>query len=270
MNGENQKISSLQNPKIKEVAKMHKSKGREKSNSFIIEGIDELTMAIKANYTVNECFFDSTIISREILIDKIGHRNIILVEVSPEVYSKIAYRETSEGVIAVCKPKEHDINAIIHLPNALYLVIEAGEKPGNIGAILRTADASGVNAVLICDPQCDIYNPNTIRSSIGAVFSVPIVIGASVDIIHWLKNNNVNIVCTTPAAAIPYQTYNYNDAVAIVAGSESMGLTDLWLKNSSKNILIPMQGNVNSLNLSVSVAIVLYEAMRQRNFKVIR
>jgi len=236
-------ITSVQNPLIKEVIQLQeKSRVRKKKTLCIVEGVREIGLAQKADYVIETLLFCEEIFD----ISKFHDFNIEtfrLIKISKEVYQKIAFRDTTEGVIAVLQTKNLDLNNIIFKrDNPLILVMEAPEKPGNIGALLRTADAANVDAVLIANPKTDVYNPNIIRSSIGCVFTNQIATGMTEDIIHFLQQNEIQIL-------------------------EATGLSQQWLENATQNIIIPMQGQIDSLNVSVSAAIVVFEAKRQRNFQ---
>jgi TrmH family RNA methyltransferase len=184
--------------------------------------------------------------------------------VSPKVYAHMAYRGTTEGIIGWAVPKDHDLKNIQLSDNPLILVVDAVEKPGNLGAILRTADATGIDALIISDSRTDVYNPNVIRSSLGAVFSTQVGVEESGVVIEWLKKNKIKIFCTALTASRPYTEINYSVPSAIVMGSEATGLSESWLNESDQNIIIPMKGIVDSMNVSVSTGIVLFEAIRQR------
>jgi TrmH family RNA methyltransferase len=185
--------------------------------------------------------------------------------VSPKVYTHMAYRGTTEGIIGWALPKNHDLNEIKLSDNPLILIVDAVEKPGNLGAILRTADAAGIDALIISDTRTDVYNPNVIRSSLGAVFSTQVGVSESESVIDWLKKNKIKIYCTALTVSKPYTDIDYSFPSAIVMGTEATGLSDSWLKQSDQNIIIPMKGIIDSMNVSVSTGIVLFEAVRQRN-----
>jgi RNA methyltransferase, TrmH family len=169
------------------------------------------------------------------------------------------------GVVALAKPKKISFETLKLSQNPLLLVLEKVEKPGNLGAILRTADAANVDAVIICDPQTDIYNPNVIRSGIGCVFTKQVVACSNKECIAFLKEKGISIFSTALTASKPYTEINFTVAAAIVMGTEATGLTQEWLENSTQNIIIPMLGEIDSMNVSVSAAIVVFEALRQRN-----
>ncbi|MDC9722970.1 MAG: RNA methyltransferase [Urechidicola sp.] len=262
-------ISSLQNTFIKEIVQLkEKSKARKSSKRFIIEGQREISLAIKGGYEIERILFDSKIILIEEIENLINTDNTELIEITSEVYKKLAYRTTTEGVVAVAKSKELSLQSIqFNTTTPLALVAEAPEKPGNIGALLRTADAANVDIVIIANPKTDLYNPNIIRSSVGCIFTNQIATGTTSEIIEFLKNNKIN----TYSAALKENAENYHlqdftKATAIVVGTEATGLSDEWLENSTKNIIIPMRGEIDSMNVSVAAGILIFEAKRQRNF----
>jgi RNA methyltransferase, TrmH family len=189
-----------------------------------------------------------------------------LARVTKDVFDKIAVRENSGGIIAVAEMKPHRLDQIKLSKNPLVLVLESVEKPGNLGAILRTADAAGVDAVIICDPQTDFYNPNVVRSSLGCVFTKQIAAATSEETIQWLNQNNITIYCTYLKASKAYHETDYTKPSALVMGTEATGLSDVWIKNSNANIIIPMGGKIDSMNVSTATAVVIFEAKRQRGF----
>jgi len=186
-------------------------------------------------------------------------------EISRDVYQKVAYREGTEGVIAEVRAKERRLEDLVLKENPLVVVLESVEKPGNLGAVLRSADAAGADAVLICDPLTDLYNPNLIRSSIGAVFTVPCVACSSAEAIKWLKANDIQILTAQLQDSAWYYDTDMRRGTAIVIGTEATGLTQPWRLVADAHIKIPMLGQLDSLNASVSAAILLFEAVRQRN-----
>ncbi|SFU43586.1 RNA methyltransferase, TrmH family [Pustulibacterium marinum] len=263
-------ISSTQNPLIKNILQLkEKSRLRKKTNTFVLEGQREIMLALKGGYTLETLLFYPDICSETEVQDFIGDYSSRpeIIEVSKDVYQKIAYRETTEGIVAIAKTKSLDLeNLAFKRENPLILVAEAPEKPGNIGALLRTADAANLDAVIIANPKTDMYNPNIIRSSVGCVFTNNIATGSTSEIIEFLKSKNIAINCAALTASIPYQTQDFTQASAVVVGTEATGLSDEWLNNSTQNIIIPMQGEIDSMNVSVAAAIVIFEAKRQRDF----
>jgi len=260
-------ISSTQNSFIKELIQLkEKSRVRKKKSLFLIEGLRELSIALKGNYSVTKILFLPKIIDLS-EIEKMFDKNNLpeFIAITDDVYKKIAYRETTEGVIALAKTKNHSITDLkLNTKNPLILIGESIEKPGNIGAILRTADAANIDAVIIANPKTDLYNPNVVRSSVGCLFTNKVVTGSNEEIISWLKENNVNIYSAALSASKPYTEIDYTHPSAIVVGTEATGLTNEWLDASTQNIIIPMEGEIDSMNVSVSAAIILFEAKRQR------
>lgn len=264
---EENKISSLQNTKVKQlVALQQKSSERRKQGVFVVEGIRELQHCLNAGYTINSIFFCPELTDTGALSSLLSE-SITSYEVSPEVYEKIAYRGSTEGVIATVQSKQLALKDLHLSKQPLLIVLESVEKPGNLGAILRSADAAGADAVIICDPLTDLYNPNLIRSSIGAIFSVPCVACSSDDCINFLKQNNINILTAQLQDSKLYYDTDMTCGTAIIMGTESTGLTDVWRKAADAHIRIPMLGQLDSLNVSVSAAILLFEAVRQRKIE---
>ncbi|MET2984649.1 TrmH family RNA methyltransferase [Aureibaculum conchae] len=257
-------ITSVHNSFIKEILQLqNKSRVRKNTGHFVIEGKREISLAIKGNYQLLQVLYCDEIYD----YDNLESYQTEIIKISKQVYQKIAQRDSTEGIIAIAESKNFDLQSLnIKSINPLILVAEAPEKPGNIGALLRTADAANVDAVLIANPKTDIYNPNIIRSSVGCVFTNQIATGSTSEIIKFLKQHNINIYCAALTASKQYQALDYTKKSAIVVGTEATGLSEEWLKNSTQNIIIPMQGQIDSLNVSVSAAILIFEAKRQRNF----
>ena len=222
-------------------------------------------MALEAGYKIGNLFFCDELISPDEL-QSLGLDDKLVIPVSKDVFDKIAVRENSGGVIAVAEMKIHSLDQISLSINPLVLILEAVEKPGNLGAILRTADAVGVDAVIICDLQTDFYNPNVVRSSLGCVFTKQIASSTSEETIKWLKKNNITIYCTYLEASSRYDETDFTKPCAIVMGTEATGLSKIWVENSAANIIIPMQGKIDSMNVSTATAVVVFEAKRQRGF----
>lgn len=261
-------ISSLQNLFIKQILVLkEKSRERKKVGKFLIEGQRELSLALKGGYQIETLLFYPELISKEKL-NNLTTTKFETIEISKDVFQKLAHRSTTEGIIAVAKNKPHRIDDLqFENQNPLVLVAEAPEKPGNIGALLRTADAANADAVIIANPKTDLYNPNIIRSSVGCVFTNQIATGSTSEIIKFLNQKNIKIYCAALQASVQYHSQNYTTATAIVVGTEADGLTNEWLVASSQNIIIPMQGEIDSMNVSVAAGILIFEAKRQRDFK---
>jgi RNA methyltransferase, TrmH family len=261
-----QLITSTQNPKVKNLLALEKPRERRKQCLFVIEGKKEIGMAITAGYKIGNLFFCEELISAN-EVRAIATSDQLLIPVARDVFEKIAVREGTGGVLAVAEQKVHRLDDLKLGVNPLILIVEAVEKPGNLGALLRTADAAGLDAVIICDPQTDFYNPNVIRSSVGCVFTKQIASASSEEAIQWLKQKNIAAFCTYLRASKAYHTVDFKGPSAIVMGTEATGLSDIWVKNSHTNIIIPMQGTIDSMNVSTAAAVVVFEARRQRGFQ---
>jgi len=263
-------IKSFQNTRIKFLNQLkEKSRVRKKEKCFIIEGVREISLALKGDYSITQIYYCPSIISFEEASTLTNQRDqkTSIFEISLEIYQKLAYRSTTEGILAVALAKDLDINSFkLSSKNPLILVTEAPEKPGNIGALLRTADAANLDAVFIANPKTDMYNPNIIRSSVGCVFTNKIATGTTSDIITFLKQQNIEIYGAALQSSQDYHTQNYTNPTAIVVGTEATGLSNEFLQNTSQNIKIPMGGSIDSMNVSVAAGILIFEAKRQRNF----
>ncbi|TBW28590.1 RNA methyltransferase [Gramella sp. KN1008] len=262
-------ITSTQNREIKRLLQLQeKSRNRRKENVFVVEGQRETSLAIKGNYELLQLYFNPELIDFQKVLEiarSASEEPAEIIEISQEVYEKVAYRSSTEGIITVFKSKSHLLEDIeLQTSTPLILVAEAPEKPGNIGAILRTADAAAVDAVIIANPKTDLYNPNIVRSSVGCLFTNQIAIGTTSEIIEFLKENNINIYSAALQASKAYHEIDFKEASAIVMGTEATGLSDEWLKNSTQNIIIPMHGEIDSMNVSVAAGILIFEAKRQR------
>lgn len=264
-----EKITSLQNPRVKNLKKLEKASERREQNLILIEGLRETVLARRAGYEIISLFVCEEILAENEnynLKELIGKgANITICHVSKEVYDSLAYRETTEGVIATALPGNHRLANIKLGTNPLILVIEGVEKPGNLGAMLRTCDAAGVDAVFICDGKTDIYNPNVVRSSLGTVFTQQIIACETTDAIAFLKKNNIRIFAAELTATRNYFAEDLKQAAAVTVGTEATGLSKEWIDAADVRIKIPMLGQIDSLNVSVSAAVLLFEAVRQRS-----
>src|SRR5574344_36140 len=271
----NEIITSLKNPKIKEALELYeKSKERKAKHLFVVEGVREVLDCINAGYELRTVFYCPKIIS-ENNFNEIKKQAIdeICFEVTEDVYGKLAYRAGTEGVVAVVKEKKkklEDINLQVKCDEKgnyqpLILVIESVEKPGNLGALLRTADACGADGVLICDELTDLYNPNLIRASLGGIFTQNVVCCTNEEAYKWLKTNNIVVYTAQLQDSKLYYNTDMRRGCAIVMGSEANGLSDFWRKAAGEKILLPMLGKLDSLNVSVSDAVLCYEPLRQRS-----
>ena len=242
-----------------------KAKSRKQTGTFLIEGQREISLALKGGYEIENLLFYPELIS-ETQILQITHSKVPLTEINREVFEKLAYRDTTEGVIAVAKSKSLNLSDLQLTQNPLILIAEAPEKPGNIGALLRTADAAKLDAVIIANPKGDLYNPNIVRSSVGCLFTNAIATGTTAEIIAFLKEKQISFYCATLQNATNYDTQDYTKPTAMVVGTEATGLTQEWRNAATQNIIIPMQGEIDSMNVSVAAAILIFEAKRQRGF----
>jgi len=252
-------ITSSKNPLIKRIVSLRDKKDRLKQGVFLIEGKKEIQCAVAAGVSIE------TLICCPDLAENIPETHAELIEVSQPVYAKIAYRQKVQGLIAIAAVPDNNI-ATLKLPgDALVLVVYGIEKPGNLGAILRTADGAGADAVIVVsDEGTDLYNPNVVRASLGAIFTVKVFEITYQQATDWLKDNDIKVVLTSPDAATNYTEIDYTTPTAIVLGSEKQGLPRRWLKTDVTKVKIPMVGQTDSLNVSCSAAILLYEALRQR------
>lgn len=263
------RIDSLKNPLVKQILQLReKSRVRKKTGLFVLEGYREFTLAMAGGYVTETVLFQPEIITPEAvyhLLEDTASKAVV-VEISEAVYRKLAYRETTEGIMAISRTKEHKLSDLVFgKAHPLFLIAEAPEKPGNIGALLRTADAAAVDAVIIANPKTDVYNPNIIRSSVGTLFTSQIAMGEATAVIAFLKEKNIAIYSAVLVPdAIPYHKVDFTTAAAVVVGTENSGLSDIWLRHCTSRIHIPMQGKIDSLNVSVSAAILIFEAKRQR------
>ena len=290
-------VTSAQNRKVKTLlALQEKARLRKEMGLFVVEGRRELEHCVRAGFEIDTLFYCPEILGSavgpsaaisysaltrhadpfranaaedplpnldmlQIIFENAGQ----IVEVPRELYGKIAYRGGTEGMIAEVKDRERRLEELELGKDPLVVVLEGVEKPGNLGAVLRSADAAGADAVLVCDPLTDLYNPNLIRASIGAVFTVPVACCASEEAIAWLKRNEIKIYTAQLQDLSWYYDTDMKGGTAIVIGTEATGLTDAWRKAADAHIRIPMLGELDSLNASVSAAILLFEAVRQRN-----
>ena len=258
------KITSLQNPKIKEIVALRKAGARKESGLAVVEGLREIQTAISAGIPVDSVFSCPELIKEDAFSTLPGITGKSLFELTEPVFRKIACREGPDGWLALVKPPNLTLNDVRLSANPLVIVLEAVEKPGNLGAILRTADAANADAVVLCDPQTDIYNHNVVRSSIGCIFTRQVVACSSADAIAWLSAKRIAILAATPHGADSYTATDMRGPAAIVLGTEADGLSETWLSAATHRIKIAMKGSADSLNVSTSCAILVFEAIRQR------
>ena len=289
-----EKITSLQNPRVKQLVKLRDRRDRDEAGLFLVEGYREVRRALEKNIRLTELYFCPEWFLGEnepALIEQAGQAGAQLFELSKEAFAKCAYRDRPDGLLAVAPQWKNALADLVvgralrptdaadvgasavagpmadkkpRPTDAFFLVVESIEKPGNLGTILRSADAAGVDGVIVCDAVTDIFNPNVVRSSTGVLFSVPIVVADSASVHAWLKEQGVRIVATTPDTPNLYTQVDLRGPLAIVMGSEQFGLSDFWLRESNLLVRIPMAGQADSLNVAVATIITLFEAVRQR------
>ncbi|MEI7660716.1 MAG: RNA methyltransferase [Bacteroidota bacterium] len=262
-------ISSLSNPLIKNVLLLgEKPRARKEQNRIVIEGVREIKLAISGGFNITDLFFTPEFISEAEVKSMVPDEKMVeMIEVTKDVFNRMAYRQDRDGLIALAEPKRLGFGDLRLRKNPLLLVLETVEKPGNLGALLRTADAANLDAVIICDPQTDIYNPNAIRSGIGCIFTMAVVTASSEDAMAWMRESGIKMFGTALTATHHYHETDFNQPAAIIMGSEANGLSSTWLEGADDLVKIPMMGKIDSMNVSASAAIVIFEAMRQRGFR---
>lgn len=256
-------IASLKNPRVKQLLALQKPRDRKKEGLFVVEGVREVSLAQQKGRDLVTIYTCPTVYQEDadypVDLSKCEH-----VSLSAEVYAKVAYREGTGGIIALVRIKNYGLKELPEAKDPLYVVLEKVEKPGNIGAILRTADAAGVDAVIVCDPATDFDNPNVIRSSVGCVFTVPVASATNEELDVWFRAKGVKTVAAALTAKQLHFHCDMRGPLAILMGSEAQGLSDFWLKNATEQVIIPMRGSIDSMNVSNAAAILIYEALRQR------
>ncbi|HEX2582829.1 MAG TPA: RNA methyltransferase [Chlamydiales bacterium] len=262
------KITSLQNPKIKEAVRLRDRKMRDETGRFLIEGYRELKRAIDAGWKMETVFFcpDFFLGSNErALLEKTGGE---VIECTKEVFQKLSYRDRPDGLLGIAPEMRKNLSdlekLIVPLKNPFLVIAESIEKPGNLGTILRSADAAGADAVIVCDPTTDIHNPNVVRSSVGTLFTVPVFELEGRETLRFLKERGIAIAAATPSAKIEYTKADFTVPVAIAVGTEQYGLSEAWMKEADIQVRIPMFGIADSLNVASATTLVLYEVVRQR------
>lgn len=269
-------ITSPANPRLKALVALRRRRAREEAGATLIEGYEELSLALDAGVVPSTAYVCPELFSRagrggardigvqEDLLRALRGRGVEIVRLSRAAFEKVAYREGPDGLIAVADNVARDLCDLTVGATDLVLVCQGVEKPGNLGAMLRTADAAGVDAVIAADPVTDWSNPNVVRASKGTVFAVPVASATTVETLRWLRAHDVALVVTTPETDVDYGEVDYTGRVAIAVGAEKHGADDVLLGAATHRVRIPMAGRANSLNVAASAAIVMYEAVRQR------
>ncbi|PIS01087.1 MAG: RNA methyltransferase [Chlamydiae bacterium CG10_big_fil_rev_8_21_14_0_10_35_9] len=265
------KITSAQNPQIKNVLKLRNRRARDETKTFLIEGYRELLRAFDAKVVIEKLFFSPEHFlkdNEEPLIKRIAKSDSELFELSKSLFEKVSYRDRPDGLLAIAKQGRKTLSSLPKIikgkKNPFLLVAESIEKPGNLGTILRSSDAAGVDAVIVCDACTDIYNPNVVRASIGTLFTQPVIECQSQELLNFLQDAKIEILSATPHSSTVYTDVDLTKAVAIVVGCEQYGLTELWMKQCSHQVKIPMLGIADSLNVATATTLLLYEVVRQR------
>ncbi len=259
-------ITSRHNARVKQAAKLRDRRGREEQGRIIIDGVREITRAVHAGVKLNEVFVCEATLqpAGSQLLTSLTASDCDIVPVSSAVFDKLSFGDRVEGLIAVATPPAASLSGLELRERMLVAVLEHVEKPGNIGAVLRSADAAGVAAVIIADGGTDLYNPNAIRASAGTIFALPLIASSSRETVAWLREQSFQVCATRVHGAVTYTSVDYSGRCAIVLGSEADGLSDLWQGADVTSVLLPMCGVGDSLNVSVTAAVLFYEALRQR------
>ncbi|MDO8755474.1 MAG: RNA methyltransferase [Anaerolineales bacterium] len=254
-------ITSLQNPKVKYIVKLREDKRqRQQDGLMLVEGRDELTLALSSGLKPH-----TLLTAPELASVSMDIFSADITTVTRAVFEKISYRDHPDGWMGIFPIPHNTLDDLKLSETPLVIVVESVEKPGNLGAILRTADAAHVDAVLVCDPRVDLWNPNVVRASRGAVFTVPTVEVDSPNALAFLRHETMRVLAATPSAEALYTDVNLREPLAIAVGTEDKGLSDFWMQNADIKVKIPMLGKVNSLNVSIATALITYEAVRQRS-----
>ena len=260
-------ITSLQNPRVKQIVQLSKARERKEQGLVVVEGAREIGLELEAGYELQVVYVCPEIYAKSDYPNLLNQIDPSLkIAISQTVFEKVAYREGSDGLLALIKPKNHSLEQLKMSVKPFIIVLESVEKPGNLGAVLRTADAASVDAVVICDPTTDLYNPNAIRSSVGCLFTVQVAVCSSKECLDWMKTHKIQSFAAELQASEWYHECDFNGPSAVIMGTEADGLTPFWLQHADKRIKIPMRGVIDSLNVSVSTAVLTFEAMRQRGF----
>lgn len=261
-------ITSVSNPRVKGLVRLRERRHRDESGLFLVEGYRELDRALDAGVDIGEIYACPGLFlggNEPRLIERAVAAGAELVELAEAPFRKVSYRDRPEGLVAVARRFDTGLGRLEPHGDSLVLVVEAIEKPGNLGTMLRTADAAGVGAVVVCDPTTDPFNPNVVRSSLGTLFTVPLAVATTADTVAALRSRGIRAIATTPATSRLHWEADYRGGVAVVVGSEQYGLSDAWLAAADERVRIPMSGSADSLNAAMAAGVVLFEAVRQRS-----
>lgn len=262
-------ITSRHNPRFKRTLKLREGRERRRTGQLLVDGAREVLRALQSGIKPIEALLDirnDNVRTQEALAE-LRKREVPVVTVASDLFAKLAFGDRADGLLLVAESAQHTLNDLKLPSNGFIAVVEGVEKPGNLGAILRTTDGAGVDAVIVADSKVDLYNPNTIRASVGTLFRENIATSTSIEAQEWLVKNNVQVVVATPEATQPYYQTDLTQPTAIVLGSEALGVSDVWRKDKVVQVSLPMHGVADSLNVSATAAILLYETRRQRDVK---
>jgi TrmH family RNA methyltransferase len=260
-------ITSTKNPRVRAAAALRDRRERDAAGCTLVDGVRELGRALDAGASVVEVFVDATRLSAagSAEVERAAHLGAVITAVAPRVLDGLAYGDRAEGVVAVVRNPDTRLASLDLSPSPLVVVVEAVEKPGNLGAILRSADAAGADAVIAADPRTDLLNPNVVRASQGTVFAMPLAAAGAGDVRAWLQARGIAVIAARVDAALDYVAADLRGPVAIVLGSEAEGLSGTWVGPDVTAVRLAMHGVADSLNVSVTAAVLLYEARRQRD-----
>lgn len=259
------KITSLQNPQIKKIVRLRDRPERDESRLFLIEGYRELKRAIDAGRTIHSIYYCPELFLGDHESDLMKQSRAELIECTPGVFQKISYRDRPDGLLGVAPQVHLTLKDLKLSPRPFFVIAEGIEKPGNLGTILRSCDAAGVDAVIVCDPTTDIHNPNVVRSSVGTLFTLPVIEADGDATLAYLREHRITIVAATPHAQQIYTNADFSQPIAIAVGTEQYGLSEKWMKRSDCQVRIPMLGVADSLNVASATTLLLYEVVRQRS-----
>ena len=263
-------IQSRQNPRVQNLVRLHERTHRDTQQRFLVEGRRELERAL-AEGVIEEIYFCSELFrdngSQE-LVERASQAGVAICQLAPMAFDKVSLREGPDGLLGVARAWHLTLADLKLSATPLLLIVERVEKPGNLGALLRSADAAGADAVIVCDPVTDLFNPQVVRNSQGALFSVPVAVVSPPEALDFLRANKIDLVATTPAATLDYWDADLLHAAAIAVGGEKDGLTPLWLEAANQSVRIPMAGQTDSLNVAAAATLALFEAVRQRHQKI--
>ncbi len=260
-------LSSLQNPKVKEIVHLRDRNARENSQQFIIEGYREVLRAVDGEWKIDSLFICPELFlgsNEDKLIQRIKAQGAKVYRCQENVFRKMSYRDRPDGLIAVAPQRHHDLKSLELKQNPFLIIAEAIEKPGNLGTILRSSDAVGLDGLILCDACTDVFNPNVVRASVGTLFTVPVFEAKGKEALDWLKDNKISILAATPSAKLEFTEVDMTGPIAIAVGTEQLGLSPLWMDNADIQVKIPMHGTADSLNVAMATTLLLYEVIRQR------